>query len=88
MSNRTIADLDDEHPVLGQYFELVRKAVLKMSLFQVLNELMAEINADRDAHGKKQFDDVYDKATQTFPEIGSIVAHFAYYTPAYLPKSV
>ena len=37
-----IADLvNDEHPVLGQDLELVRQAVLKMSLFQLFNELVA-----------------------------------------------
>ena len=37
-----VADfVDDEHPVLGQNLELVRQAVLKMSLFELLNELVA-----------------------------------------------
>ena len=37
-----ITDLvNDEHPVLGQYLELVRQTVLKMGLFELLNELMA-----------------------------------------------
>ena len=37
-----IADLiDDGHPVLGQHLELIRQAVLKMSLFQLLNQLVA-----------------------------------------------
>ena len=40
--HREIADfVDDEHPVLGQNLELVRQTVLKMSLFQLLNELVA-----------------------------------------------
>ena len=37
-----IADLiNDEHPVLGQHLELVRQAVLKMSLLELFNELVA-----------------------------------------------
>ena len=37
-----IADLiDNEHLVLGKNFELVRQAVLKMSFFELLNELVA-----------------------------------------------
>ena len=40
--HRKIADLvDDEHLVLGQDPELVRQTVLKMSLFELLNELVA-----------------------------------------------
>ena len=40
--HRKIADLvNDEHPVLGQNFELVRQTVLKMGLFELLNELVA-----------------------------------------------
>ena len=33
--------VNDEHPVLGQYPELVRQAVFKIGLFELLNELMA-----------------------------------------------
>ena len=37
-----IADLvNDEHPVLGQNLELVRQAVLKVGLLELLNELVA-----------------------------------------------
>ena len=37
-----IANLvNDEHPVLGQDFELVGQAVLEMGLFELLNELVA-----------------------------------------------
>ena len=40
--HREIADfIDDEHPVLGQNLELVRQTVPKMSLFQLLNKLVA-----------------------------------------------
>ena len=40
--HRKIADfVDNEHPVLGQHFELIRQAVLKMGLFELLNELVA-----------------------------------------------
>ena len=40
--HRKIADfIDDEHSVLGQNLELVRQTVLKMSLFQLLNKLVA-----------------------------------------------
>ena len=33
--------VNDEHPVLGQNFELVRQAVLKVGLFELLNKLVA-----------------------------------------------
>ena len=33
--------IDNKQPVLGQDLELVRQAVLKMGLFELLNELMA-----------------------------------------------
>ena len=40
--HREIADfVNDEHPVLGQNFELVRQAVLKVGLFELLNKLVA-----------------------------------------------
>ena len=40
--HREIADLvNDEHPVLGQNLELIRQAVLKVSLLELLNELVA-----------------------------------------------
>ena len=40
--HRKIADLvDNEHSVFGKSFELVRQVVLKMSLFELLNELVA-----------------------------------------------
>ena len=40
--HREIADLiNNQHPVLGEDFELVRQAVLKMSFLELLNELVA-----------------------------------------------
>ena len=40
--HRKIADfIDDEHPVLGQYFELVRQTVLEVGFLELLNELVA-----------------------------------------------
>ena len=37
-----IANLvNDEHPALGQDFELVGQAVLEMGLFELFNELVA-----------------------------------------------
>ena len=40
--HREIADLvNDEHPVLGQNFELVRQPVLKVGLLELFNELVA-----------------------------------------------
>ena len=40
--HREIADfVDDEHPVLGQNLELIRQAVLKVSLLKLFNKLMA-----------------------------------------------
>ena len=37
-----VADfVNDEHPVLGQNLELIRQAVLKVSLLELLNELVA-----------------------------------------------
>ena len=33
--------VDDEHLAFGQDFELVRQTVLKMGLFELLNELVA-----------------------------------------------
>ena len=42
VSDREIADfVNNEHPVLGEDFKLVRQAVLKMCFFELLNELMA-----------------------------------------------
>ena len=40
--HRKVADLvNDEHPVLGQDFELVGQTILKVSFFELLNELVA-----------------------------------------------
>ena len=40
--HREIADfVDNQHPVLGQHFELVRQAVFIMRFFELLNELVA-----------------------------------------------
>ena len=48
--HREIADfVDDEHPVLGQDLELVRQAVLKMGLFELLNKLVAVDAVGREA---------------------------------------
>ena len=44
-------------------------------------ELMEEVNADREAHGKKPFDEVYDKVTENFPQVEAVVADAAYKTP-------
>ena len=33
--------INNQHPVLSQYFELVRQAVLKMCFFELLNKLVA-----------------------------------------------
>ena len=44
-------------------------------------ELMEEVNADREAHGKKAFDEVYDKVTENFPQVEAVVADAAYKTP-------
>lgn len=45
-------------------------------------ELLEEINADRESHGKKPFDDeVYEEVTERFPEVETIVADSAYKTP-------
>lgn len=42
---------------------------------------MEEVNADREAHGKKPFDEVYDKVTENFPQVEAVVADAAYKTP-------
>ena len=44
-------------------------------------ELMEEVNADREAHDKKPFDEVYDKVTENFPQVEAVVADAAYKTP-------
>lgn len=37
------------------------------------DELLKEINADREAHGKAPFDDVYEEVTERFPKVKTIV---------------
>ena len=45
------------------------------------DELLKEINADREAHGKAPFDDVYEEVTERFPKVKTIVADSACKTP-------
>ena len=44
-------------------------------------ELTEEVNSDREVHGKKPFDEVYDKVTENFPQVEAVVADAAYKTP-------
>ena len=46
--------VDDEHSILGQYPELVQQAVLKMGLFELLNELVASSSICRLSMGGKK----------------------------------
>ena len=49
-----IADfVDNQHPVLGQHFELVRQAVFIMRFFELLNELVAiDVVSGKEEPGK------------------------------------
>ena len=42
---------------------------------------MEEVNADRETHGKKLVDDVYDKAVEQFSGVHVFVADSVYKTP-------